>query len=36
MWPRCEKKIQTLRKNVYQKVHSQKWPTTFEVAWLLG
>jgi hypothetical protein len=32
MW----KKIQTLIKAIYQKVFSQKWPTKFEVAWLLG
>jgi hypothetical protein len=36
MWPRCGKKIQTLRKSVYQKVSSHKWPIAFEVAWLLG
>jgi hypothetical protein len=29
-------KIQTLIKAIYQKFPSQKWPTAFEVVWLLG
>jgi hypothetical protein len=29
-------KIQTLINEIYQKISSQKWPTTSEVAWLLG